>query len=50
MVPHGPGSSISTLTGHLYEQNGRDFIMRANDSKLIVSHAVDLPERAKGAQ
>ena len=42
-----PGEKYS---GHLYGQNGRDFIMRTNDSKLIVGHATDLPEHAKGAQ
>lgn len=36
--------------GVLYGQNGRDFIMRTNDSKLIVGHAVDLPKGVQGAQ
>lgn len=42
-----PGEKYS---GHLYGQNGRDFIMRTNDAKLIVGHAADLPEHVKGAQ
>ena len=36
--------------GVLYGQNGRNFIMRTEDSKLIVGHAVDLPRGAQSAQ
>ena len=46
-ICHGARTQIQ---GVLYGQDGRDFIMRTDDSKLIVSHAVDLPRGAQSAQ
>ena len=34
--------------GHLYASNGRDFIMRTDDRKLIVGHSMDLPANLHG--
>ena len=42
-----PGQPYS---GVLYGKTDKDFILRTDDRKLVVGHAVDIPAQAKGAE